>query len=94
MFIKTHISAGIRGSVEKHDNVRDLLKEIDEQFTKFEKYLASTLIIKFSTLRLTGVEGVRDHIMCIMDIAAQLKNLEVTMSESFLVHYILCTLPP
>ena len=36
----------------------------------------------------------RDHIMRMMDIAAQLKNLEVTMSESFLVHYILCILPP
>ena len=27
------------------------------------------------------------------DIVAQLKALEVTMSDSFLVHYILCTLP-
>ena len=30
MFIKTHISAGIRGSIEKHVKVRDLLKAIDE----------------------------------------------------------------
>ena len=56
MSIKTHIAIGIRGSVEKNDNVRDLLKEIDEQFTKSKKSLASTLIIKFSTLRLTRVE--------------------------------------
>ncbi|KAK2452328.1 hypothetical protein QL285_000128 [Trifolium repens] len=31
--------------------------------------------------------------MRMRDIAAQLKDLEVTMSDSFLVHYILCTLP-
>jgi len=31
--------------------------------------------------------------MCMRDIVAQLKALEVTMSDSFLVHYILCTLP-
>ena len=92
MFIKTHISTCIRGSIEKHDNVWDLLKAIYEQFSKFKKSLVSTLIIKFSTLRLNGVEGVQDHIMSIMDITTQLKNLEVTMSESFLVHYILCTL--
>ena len=36
----------------------------------------------------------RDHIMHMMDIAAQLNNLEVTILESFLVQYILCTLPP
>ena len=94
MFIKTHISTGIRGSIEKHDKVQDLLKTIDDQFTKSVKSHASTLIIQFSTLKLTRVKGVRDHIMRMMDIATQLKNLEVTISESFLIQYILGTLPP
>jgi len=35
---------------------------------------------------------VHDHIMHIRDIVAQLKALEVTMSDSFLVCYILSTL--
>ena len=94
MFIKTHISTGIRGSIEKHDKVQDLLKAIDDQISKFVNSLTNTLIIRFSTLRLTRVKGVRDHIMCMMDMTAQLKNLEVTILESFLVQYILCTLPP
>ena len=34
-----------------------------------------------------------DHIMRKRDIATQLKSLEVTMSDTFLVHYILNTLP-
>ena len=34
-----------------------------------------------------------DHIMRMRDISAQLKTLEVTMSEAFLVHFILNTLP-
>ena len=34
-----------------------------------------------------------DHIMCMMDISAQLKSLKVSMSELFLVHYIFYTLP-
>ena len=93
MFIKTHISAGIRGSTEKHKKARDLIKEIDEQFAKSKKSLTSTLIIQFSTLRLARVRGVCDHIMRMMDIATQLKSLKVVMSESFLVHYIICTLP-
>uniref|UniRef100_A0A2N9GQF3 Integrase catalytic domain-containing protein n=1 Tax=Fagus sylvatica TaxID=28930 RepID=A0A2N9GQF3_FAGSY len=93
MFIKTRISAGIRGSVDQHEKVRDLLKAIDEQFVTSDKALASTLIMKFSSLRLTNVRGVREHIMQIRDIVAQLKKLEVAMSESFLVHYILNTLP-
>ena len=93
MFIKTKISAGIRGSVDQHEKVRDLLKAIDDQFVTSEKALASTLIMKFSSLRLTSVKGVREHIMKMRDIAAQLKKLEVDMSETFLVHFILNALP-
>ncbi|XP_073292484.1 uncharacterized protein [Primulina huaijiensis] len=93
MFIKTKISAGMRGSVDQHNNVKELLKAIDEQFQSSDKALASTLIMEFSSLRLTSVRGVREHIMKMRDIAARLKTLEVEMSETFLVHYILCTLP-
>ena len=94
MFIKTKISDGIRGSLEHYDNVRDLLKAIDDQFVSSDKALASTLIHQFSSIKLSGIRGVRDHIMRMRDIAAQLKRLEVEMSDSFLVHYILNTLPP
>ena len=49
--------------------------------------LASTLIIQFSSLRHTGIIGVRDRIMHMMDISAQLKSLEVSMSNIFLYFY-------
>ena len=93
MFIKTKISAGIRGSIDQYERVQDLLKAIDDQFVTSDKALASTLIMKFSSLRLTSVKGVRKHIMQMRDTVAQLKKLEVEISESFLVHYILNTLP-
>ncbi|KAL0429751.1 UNVERIFIED_CONTAM: Retrovirus-related Pol polyprotein from transposon TNT 1-94 [Sesamum radiatum] len=94
MFIKTKISASIRGSVDQHNNIRELLKAIDDQFVSSDKALASTLIMRFTSQRLTGLNGVSEHIMQMRDIAAQLKSLEVDISESFLVHYILNTLPP
>ena len=93
MFIKTKITAGIRGSVEQYDKVQELLKAIDEQFITSNKALASTLIMKFSSIRITSVRGVREHIMQMRDIAAQLKKLGIDMSDSFLVHFILNTLP-
>ncbi|RVX07084.1 hypothetical protein CK203_030565 [Vitis vinifera] len=70
MFIKTKISYGIRGSVDQHDNVKALLKVTDEQFVTSDKAFTSTLIMKFSSLRLTDVSGVREHIMQMRDIAA------------------------
>ncbi|RVW75558.1 hypothetical protein CK203_056469 [Vitis vinifera] len=60
----------LKGDNYKHDNVKALLKAIDEQFVTSDKALASTLIMKFSSLRLTNVSGVREHIMQMRDIAA------------------------
>ena len=93
MFIETKISASIRGSVEQIDKVKPLLKAINEQFVTSDKALPSTLIMQFSSTKLTGIIGVSDHIMRMRGIVAQLKSLEVTMSDTFLVHYILNTLP-
>ena len=93
MFIKTKITTSIRGSIEQYDMVQDLLKSIGEQFFTSNKALASTLIMKFSSIRITSVRGVREHITQMRDIAAQLKKLEIDMLESFLVHFILNTLP-
>jgi len=39
------------------------------------------------------VKGVREHIIQIRDTVAQLKKLEIEISDSFLMHYILNTLP-
>jgi len=93
MFIKTRISAGIRGSVDQYEKVRDLLKIINEQFITSDKVLANTIIMKFLYLKLTSMRGVCEHIMQIRNNVAQLKKLKVEMSEFFLVHYILNTFP-
>ena len=84
MFIKTKISAGIRSSVEQHNNVKALWKAIDQQFETSDKALVSTLIMKFSSMRLTSVRNVHEHIIEMQDLAAQLKILKVKMSIFFL----------
>ena len=93
MYIKTKISAGIHGSIEQHENVRELLKTNDKQFITSDKALASTLIMKFTSLKLTGIKGVRKHIMEMRNIVVELKKFGVEMSKSFLVHFILNILP-
>ncbi|KAF7802742.1 Retrovirus-related Pol polyprotein from transposon TNT 1-94 [Senna tora] len=45
-------------------------------------------------MKLTSIKGVREHIMRMRDITAQLKTLEVELPDSFLVYSILNSLPP
>ena len=48
---------------------------------------------KLSSMRFTSIRGALEHIMQIRNIVAQLKTLEVEMSNFFLLHYILNSLP-
>ncbi|XP_016459201.1 uncharacterized protein LOC107782778 [Nicotiana tabacum] len=93
MLIKAHISQSIRGSITNSDNVKAYMKAIDEQFVSYNKALASTLMKRLSSMTFDRSRTVREHIMEMRDIAAKLKSLEMDMSESFLVHFILNSLP-
>ena len=42
----------------------------------------------------TEKENIREYIMTMHDIARKLNNLKITISDSFLVHFILQTPPP
>ena len=93
MVIKTHISQSIRGSIPECRTVKELMGAIDEQFVSSDKAQASTLMAKLCSMRLKGTQSVRGHIMEMRDVSAQLKALDVGFSESFLVHFILTSLP-
>ncbi|KAL0298745.1 UNVERIFIED_CONTAM: Retrovirus-related Pol polyprotein from transposon TNT 1-94 [Sesamum radiatum] len=92
MLIKKHISKGIRGSIPKCTKVKDFLKTIEDQYVCSDKALTSTLMKRLSDVKYNGSRSVREYIMHMRDIAAQLKPLEVDISEPFLVHLIVKSL--
>ncbi|KAF7113340.1 hypothetical protein RHSIM_RhsimUnG0136500 [Rhododendron simsii] len=93
MLIKTHISSSIRNSIPSCDKVKDYMKAIEEQFVSSDKALASTLMNRLSGMKHNSSSSVGEHIMKMRDIVARLKSLEVEISDSFLVHFILNSLP-
>ncbi|XP_062153446.1 uncharacterized protein LOC133861673 [Alnus glutinosa] len=94
MFMQSHIAKGIRGSIPECPKAKDFLKAVEAQFVSSTKAMASTLMKRLSSQAFDSSKGVREHIMEMRDIAAQLKSLEVEISESFLVHLVLNSLPP
>ncbi|XP_009599269.1 uncharacterized protein [Nicotiana tomentosiformis] len=93
MLIKAHISQNIRGSIPNSNKVKAYMKAIDEQFISSDKPLANTLMKRLSSMTFDKSRIAREHIMEMRDIAAKLKFFEVDMSEPFLVHFILNSLP-
>ncbi|XP_048429385.1 uncharacterized protein LOC125472234 [Pyrus x bretschneideri] len=92
MLIKSSVSKSIRGLIPECDKVTDFMKAIEEQFVKSDKALAGTLMQKLSGMKHDNSKSVREHIMEMRDITAQLKSLEIEISKSFLVNFILNSL--
>nr|GEV46018.1 UBN2_2 domain-containing protein [Tanacetum cinerariifolium] len=93
MIIKNSISVAIRGAIPDSENAKEYLSSVEEQFKGTSKADASTLILKMLTTKYDGVSGVREHIMMMNGIANKLKGMDMKISEGFLVHFIMTSLP-
>ncbi|CAH9103279.1 unnamed protein product, partial [Cuscuta europaea] len=93
MVIKNSISVAIRGAIPDSENAKTYLDSVEEQFKGTSKAYASTLILKMLTTKYDGVSGVREHIMMMSDMSHKLKGMDMEISEGFLVHFIMTSLP-
>nr|XP_043615845.1 uncharacterized protein LOC122587744 [Erigeron canadensis] len=93
MTVKNFIPLGLRGAIPESDKVKDYLKSIEDYFKGSSKAHASSLMLKMLTLKYDGSSGVREHIMKMSDMANKLKTLEMEVSDNFLVHFIMTSLP-
>ncbi|KAK3035793.1 hypothetical protein RJ639_034609 [Escallonia herrerae] len=93
MIMKGSITTAIRGATPDSDNAKLYLAHIEEQFQGSSKAHATTLITKMVTIKYSGSNGVREHILRMNDMTSQLKGLDMEISEGFLVHFIMTSLP-
>ena len=89
-----HVSRDIRGLVTSTTLAIAYLEMIEQQFVGSNKAKADVLIQKFTSVCYTGKGNVREYIMVIRGIAGKPNDLKITISNSFLVHFILQILPP
>ncbi|GJS40802.1 retrovirus-related pol polyprotein from transposon TNT 1-94 [Tanacetum coccineum] len=93
MIMKNSISIAIRGAIPDTENDKEFLKSVEEQFKGSSKANVSTLILKMLTTKYDDLSGVRKHIMMMNDMASKLKGMDMVISECFLVHFIMTSIP-
>ncbi|GAV85468.1 UBN2_2 domain-containing protein [Cephalotus follicularis] len=93
MIMKSSIFIAIRGEILDSNDAKTYLAFVEEQFKGSFKAHASTLIMKMLTTRYDGTSGVRENIMMMNDMTYKLKGIEMAISEGFLVHFIMTSLP-
>jgi hypothetical protein len=77
LFMKSHVTKGIRGSIAECNKATEFMWAIEEQFVSSDRALAITLMKKLSCKTFNKSRSVREHIMKMRDMATQLKSLEV-----------------
>ncbi|XP_024966004.1 uncharacterized protein LOC112506218 [Cynara cardunculus var. scolymus] len=87
------IFVAIRGAIPDSEDAKTYLNSVEDQFKGTSKAHASILILKMLTTKYNKVGGVREHIMMMTDMANKLKSMNMEISESFLVHFIITSLP-
>jgi hypothetical protein len=92
MVIKGSIEDPIRGSILECTTATEYLKKVESQFTGSSKAYASTLIKKLVNEKYTG-EGIREHILKMINMASKLKLMDMGLKDEFLVHLIFASLP-
>nr|GEX94923.1 putative zinc finger, CCHC-type [Tanacetum cinerariifolium] len=86
-------TADQKRAIHDSKNAKEYLSSVEEQFKGTSKAHASTLILKMLTIKYDRVSGVREHIMMMGDMANKLKGMDMKISEGFLVHFIMTSLP-
>ncbi|XP_039829143.1 uncharacterized protein LOC120690526 [Panicum virgatum] len=99
MVMSQTISVGIKGVISTKDaqganlSAKAFLAKIEENFKSSSKTYASTLIVKLVASQYDGKTGIRKHILNICDMANKLKEMQMKISDGFLVHFIMTSLP-
>ena len=83
----------IKTSLHQTEFASEFLKSVEESFKRADKSLAGTLMAELTTMKYDGQKGIQQHILNMTEKATKLKALGMGMDESFLVQFVLNSLP-
>ena len=93
LVMKRAMTETVRGGIPISENAKEFLDSVGEKFKESEKAETGNLMTALTSMQYDGVGSIREHIMKLIDLASKLKNLEITISDEFLVHLALNSLP-
>ena len=94
MMIKGSITQSMRGALPDCETAKWYFAKIEHLFKGSSKVYATSLIRRLIDEKYDPTGSLREHIMKKCNMAAKLKSMEMEISNGFLVHFIMSSLPP
>jgi len=92
MFMRMTAAESIKTTLPKIDNAKEFMGLVGERSQKIDKPLPGTLISTLTFMKFDGSRTMHEHVIEMINIAARLKTLGITVNENFLVQFILNSL--
>ncbi|XP_019150077.1 PREDICTED: uncharacterized protein LOC109146860 [Ipomoea nil] len=95
MLMRMTLGNNIKSTIPKFDSAKDMLKHVEENSHSecADKAQADTLMSKLTNMKFDGSCSMHDHVTEMLSLAAKLKSMGMDVSDTFLVQFILNSLP-
>ena len=93
MFIRMTVAPNIKATLPTYETAKELMAALKDKSQTADKSLGSTLMAELTTMKFDGSVSMHDHLLQMTSKAAKLNSLGFTVDESFLVQFILNSLP-
>ncbi|XP_049368990.1 uncharacterized protein LOC125833884 [Solanum verrucosum] len=87
------VANNIKSAIPQTESAREYLKFVKERFRSADKSLVGALMVELTTMKFDGSCSMQNHIIEITNIAARLRTLGMKVDDTFLVQFILNSLP-
>ncbi|XP_038685075.1 uncharacterized protein LOC119985002 [Tripterygium wilfordii] len=94
MFLRMTIAANIKTSLPETQKAKEYLNNVRDRFRTADKSPAGKLMAELTTMRFDGTRTMNEHIIEMTNLAANLRTLGMIVDDSFLVQFVLNSLPP
>ena len=92
-FMRMTIANNIKSTLPETVTALEYIKFVEEHFRSADMSLAGTLMAELMTIKYDGSRSIQQHVLDMTNIAARFKTLGMTVDDSFLVQFILNSLP-
>ncbi|XP_015163497.1 uncharacterized protein [Solanum tuberosum] len=93
MFMRMIVANNIKSTIPQKESDTEYLKFVEERFRSADKSLAGTLMAELTTIKFDGSRSMQNHIIEMTNIASRLSTLGMKVDDTFLVQFILNSLP-
>ncbi|XP_025664482.1 uncharacterized protein [Arachis hypogaea] len=93
MFMRMTTASNIKTTLPQTESAKEYLVFVEDRFRFADKSLAITLMSQLTTMKFDGSKSMQEHTIEMTNIAAKLKSLGMTVDDSFMMQFILNSLP-